>query len=127
MYDRPGKPLLFSPDERIELFRTALRDTPNTEVVGYHGLTVEFASQRAARFIIRGLRVTTDFEYETQLFGMNRHLRPDIETVFLLTAPQHRFLSSSLVKEVAAQGAELAGLVPTEVADALTSRLGRES
>lgn len=123
IYERPNKALAFSTDERIELFAQALGDLPNVEVTGYSGLTIDFARQRQAGFLVRGLRATTDFEYEYQLNTMNRHLAPTIESVFLMTSLQYAYLSSSLIKEVAAQGAPLEGLVPEVVARALRSRL----
>ena len=123
IYDRPNKVLAFNTDERIELFRQALGDIPNAEVTSYSGLTIDFARQRQAGFLVRGLRATTDFEYEYQLNTMNRHLAPSVESVFLMTSLQHAYLSSSLIKEVAAQGAPLEGLVPEVVARALRARL----
>lgn len=123
VYDRPSKVLAFSTGERIELFRQALGELANVEVASYTGLTIDFARQRRASFLVRGLRATTDFEYEYQLNTMNRHLAPAIESVFLMTSLQYAYLSSSLIKEVAAQGAPLDGLVPEVVARALTSGL----
>jgi pantetheine-phosphate adenylyltransferase len=123
VYDRPAKQLLFSAPERIAMFQQATADLANVEIVGYSGLTIDFARRRQARYLVRGLRATSDFEYEYQLNSMNRHLAPDLETVFLLTAVQHWFLSSSLIKEVAREGARLDGLVPDDVAQALRARL----
>jgi pantetheine-phosphate adenylyltransferase len=119
VFTRPSKSLAFSGEQRIALFARALADVPNVEVQGYDGLTIDFARQHAARFLIRGLRATSDFEYEYQMNTMNRHLEPTIETVFLMTSLQYAYLSSSLIKEVAAQGAHLKGLVPDFVAEAL--------
>jgi pantetheine-phosphate adenylyltransferase len=124
IYDRPSKALAFSCDERIELFRDAMADTPNIEVTGYHGLTVTFARERQARFLVRGLRTATDFDYERQLDTMNRYMEPHVDTVFLITAQQYGHLSSSLIKEIAAQGARIDDLVPAAAAVALRSRLG---
>jgi pantetheine-phosphate adenylyltransferase len=89
----------------------------------YDGLTVGAAQRAGAGFIVRGLRGTSDFEYEYQMTTMNRHLAPEVETVFLVTALEHLYLSSSLIKEVAAQGGALDGLVPGYVAEALRARL----
>jgi pantetheine-phosphate adenylyltransferase len=126
VFDRPAKQLLFSPEERIDLFRRAMDGTPNVEVVGYHGLTIHFARQQRARCIVRGLRASADFDYEAQMTSMNRHLEPRVDTLYLLTSVEHAFLSSSLVKEVAGHGASLAGLLPDVAAEALLRRLGRE-
>jgi pantetheine-phosphate adenylyltransferase len=121
--DRPSKRLLFAADERVALFRQALAGVPNVEVEPYDGLTVDAARRAGAGFIVRGLRGTSDFEYEYQMTTMNRHLAPTVETVFLVTALEHLYLSSSLIKEVAAQGGSLDGLVPAHVAEALRARL----
>ncbi len=125
VYDRPAKTLLFSAEERIALFRSSLEaaDAEDVVVEGYTGLTVHYAAARGARAIVRGLRAVTDFEYEYQMTTMNRHLEPKIETVFLMTSLEFAYLSSTIVKEVAAGGAELDGLVPPLVADALAARL----
>lgn len=123
VFDRPKKSLTFSGQERIELFRRGVADLPNVEVLGYSGLTIDFARQHGARFMLRGLRASSDFDYEVQLKSMNRHLAPRLDTVFLMTSLEHAFLSSSLIKEVAAEGAALGGLVPDFVAAALCERL----
>jgi pantetheine-phosphate adenylyltransferase len=120
--DLPRKPLVFSQDERIQLFRQAVQSVPNIAVEGYDGLTVEFARQRGAAALVRGLRATSDFEYEYQMTTMNRHLRPGLETIFMMTSLQYAYLSSSLIKEVASLGAQLDGLVPPHVAESLGSR-----
>ncbi len=124
VYDRPAKTLLFSPEERIELFRIGLHaaGAPNVVVEGYSGLTVTYARDRAA-CIVRGLRAVTDFDYEVQMAQMNHHLEADVETVFLQGALEFAYLSSTLVKDIARGGARLEGLVPAAVADALRSRL----
>jgi pantetheine-phosphate adenylyltransferase len=122
VYDRPSKRMLFTPEERMELFRASVRDLPNVEVRGYSGLTVDFARRLQAAALVRGLRATSDFEYEYQMTTMNRHLQPAIETVFLMTSVAHAYLSSSLIKEVAAEGAVLDGLVEPHVAGALRAK-----
>jgi pantetheine-phosphate adenylyltransferase len=127
VFDRPAKSLLFSPEERMQLFRTSLdaAGVANVEIAGYSGLTVDYARRRGATAIVRGLRAVTDFEYEYQMTSMNRHLRPEIETVFLMTSAEFAYLSATLVKEVAAGGAAVGGLVPPVVADALGARYRR--
>ena len=93
---------------------------------GYSGLTVQYARARGACAIVRGLRPVKDFANESQMATMNRHLEPEIETVFLMTSLRFAFLSSSLVKEVANGGANVDGLVPPAVAEALTRRFASE-
>lgn len=122
--DRPSKPLLFSQEERVALFQEAVADVPNLSVVGYAGLTVEQAARCGAVAIVRGLRAAPDFEYEHQIASMNRHLRPGLDTVFLITAPRHSHLSASLLKEVAALGGDVSAFVPPHVAAALAAKLG---
>ena len=125
--ERSSKPLLFDQEERVALFRWAVADVQNVIVEAYTGLTVEYAHQIGASVLLRGLRAAPDFEFEHQLAGMNRYLRPELETLFMLTAPERAHLSSSLIKDVAAQGVGLAGLVPPHVAAALTARLRSQS
>lgn len=120
--DLPRKPLLFSLEERIQLFREGVESIPNISIEGYSGLTVQYAAERGAAALVRGLRATFDFEYEYQMTTMNRHLRPDLETVFMMTSLKYAYLSSSLIKEVASLGANLEGLVPEHVAHALVRK-----
>lgn len=129
VYDRPAKSLLFSPEERIALARESINESNDgcrITVEGYSGLTVQYAKARGACAIVRGLRAVTDFEYEYQMTTMNRHLEPDVETVFLMTSLRFAYLSSSIVKEVAKGGANIEGLVPPGVAEALTRRFARD-
>jgi pantetheine-phosphate adenylyltransferase len=125
VYDRPAKSLLFPPEERIALVRASLgggADGCQIVVEGFSGLVVEYARARGARAIVRGLRAVTDFESEYQMTLMNRHLEPELETVFLMTSLRFAYLSSTLVKEVAALGADIDELVPPPVARALGRR-----
>jgi pantetheine-phosphate adenylyltransferase len=122
VYDRPAKSLLFDTDERVALWREALVGLPGVQVEGYSGLTVDYARTRGASAIVRGLRATGDFEFEYQVALMNRHLRGEIEGVFLMTSLEYAHVSSSLVKEIARLGADLKGLVPPHVAVALTRK-----
>ncbi len=135
LYDRvvvaiaanPGsKAPMFSFEERVELAKEALEDLPNVEVTGYAGLTVDFAKDRDLAVIIRGLRAVSDFEYEFQLANMNRHLTDEVETVFLTPTEKYTFISSSLVREVAALGGEIGEFVSPKVKDALLARCGRK-
>jgi pantetheine-phosphate adenylyltransferase len=122
VYDRPAKSLLFDTDERVALLREAVKHLPNVQVESYSGLTVGYAAERGAAAIVRGLRATADFEFEYQLTLMNRHLRAEIEGVFLMTSLELAHISSSLVKEIARLGANLEGLVPPHVAAALAQK-----
>jgi pantetheine-phosphate adenylyltransferase len=117
----PSKSPLFSTAERITMLGEVCRPWPNVEVAGFEGLLVDFARDRGASVIVKGLRAVSDFEYELQMAQMNRHL-DGIHTLFLATTPEHGYLSSSLVKDVARFGGELDGLVPPVVAEALRSR-----
>ncbi|HEU4624437.1 MAG TPA: pantetheine-phosphate adenylyltransferase [Steroidobacteraceae bacterium] len=102
----PNKTPLFSLDKRVELARQVLSDLPNVEVMGYSGLTVEFARKHQVSVIVRGLRAVSDFEFEFQLANMSRHLAREIETVFLTPQEQFTFISSSLIREIAILGGE---------------------
>ena len=126
VYDKPNKRLAFSTGQRLQLVREAIADLSNVEVASYSGLTVTYAVERGAQAIVRGLRATSDFDFEFQVALMNRHLNPTIEALFLMTSLEHAHLSSTLVKEVAALGASLDGLVPAHVAAALRTSTGGE-
>jgi len=115
----PRKQPLFDLDKRITLIREVLSDLPAVEVVGYQGLTVDAAQQNDAGVIIRGLRAVSDFEYEFQLATMNRHLADDVETVFLTPTEEFMFVSSTLVREIAALGGDVSGFVHAAVLQAL--------
>jgi pantetheine-phosphate adenylyltransferase len=122
VYDRPSKSLLFSTEERVALARQALAELPNVRAAPYSGLTVEFASQVGAQAIVRGLRVTSDFEWEYQMALTNRELAPEIEFVCLMTRQENAFLSSSIVKEIALLGGDVSGMAPPNVVAALENR-----
>jgi pantetheine-phosphate adenylyltransferase len=124
VYDTPDKRLLFSTDERTQIIRDTAAALPNVEVASYGTLTVDYAAARGASAVIRGLRATTDFDFEFQVALMNRHLNPDIEALFLMTSLEHAHISSTLVKEVARHGGNITGLVPQPVAAALSAKLG---
>ena len=114
----PGKAGLFSVDERMDLLREALRDLPNVTVSSFQGLLVDYCRAHEIPVIVKGLRAVSDFEYELQMAQMNRELA-NIETLFVPTAPQVGHLSSSLVKQVAMFGGDVARLVPKVVNDRL--------
>jgi pantetheine-phosphate adenylyltransferase len=114
-----GKQTYFDLDTRMRLANIVLADMPGVVVEPFEGLLVDFAQQRDAKAILRGLRAVSDFEYEFQLAGMNRSLNNEIETIFLTPAEQYAFLSSSLVREVAVLGGDVSRFVHPEVASAL--------
>jgi len=120
----PGKSPLFSLEERVELAEAVLSDVSGVSVTGYDGLTVEFARAHGLDVIVRGLRAVSDFEYEFQLATMNRHLTDEVETVFLTPTEQYTFVSSSLVREIAALGGDVSAFVHPQVAAALEAKFG---
>jgi pantetheine-phosphate adenylyltransferase len=107
---------MFTTDERVEFLHGALAHLSNVEVDVFRELVVEFAKKWDAKAIVKGLRVLSDFEWEFQMNQLNRHLAPDIETVYVMASPQVSFVSSSGVKEIAAYGGDISGLVPDPVA-----------
>ncbi|HVT73018.1 MAG TPA: pantetheine-phosphate adenylyltransferase [Lacunisphaera sp.] len=116
--DSTKKPL-FSPEQRVELIKANLHGLPNVDVVSFEGLLVEFARKQKAHAIIRGLRALSDFEFEFNMALMNRHLRPDVETIFVMPAEAYSYTSSSLVKQIAKLGGDVSKFVPPNVARAL--------
>ncbi|HET6645545.1 MAG TPA: pantetheine-phosphate adenylyltransferase [Fimbriimonadales bacterium] len=110
-----AKSTLFSPEERLEMLRDVSAPYPNVIVETFTGLLVEFAQKKQADALVRGLRAVSDFENEFQMALTNRKLAPDLETVFLMTSAENMFVSSSIVKEVAALGGDVRGLVPAQV------------
>ncbi len=120
------KQALFSVEERMEMVREVVQGIPNVEVAAFDGLLVDFAGHCGASVIIRGIRAVSDYEYELQMALMNRRLRPEIETVFLMAGEAHSFISSRLVKEVIRLGGNISGLVPRQVEVRLIERLSRD-
>jgi len=123
VYDTPDKPLLFTTEERAELVRQAVVTLPNVRVRVFTGLTINFAKKVKARTMVRGLRVSGDFEREFDLAMMNKKLSPDIELVCLMSDLRYQFLSSSLLKEAARLGGGVDDLVPKHVALALRKKV----
>ena len=121
----PSKVPMFGIDERVDLARKVLADISNVEVVGYTGLTVEFAARNGIGVIVRGLRAVADFEFEFQLANMGRHLNPDIETVYLTPKEQYTFISSSMVREIATLGGNVSEFVHPLVLAAFKRRLAK--
>ena len=119
----PTKQPLFSAPERVALIEACVSDLGRSVTVeAFEGLTVEFARRQQAGFVVRGLRAVSDFEFELQLAHTNRRLAPEVDTVFLMTALEHGYISSSLSKEVAKFGGDISGMVPKPVADALEAK-----
>lgn len=128
VYARSEKPgALFSTDERVDMAREAFAACPNVLVESFTGLAVEYARERGATTIVRGLRAVSDFEYEFKLAHMNAHLAPEVEVVCLMTSSRHSFISSSLIREVASLGGDLRGLVPELVLRALAGKYACQS
>lgn len=123
VYDRPLKSLMFAPEERMELVRQAFDGNPKIRVTGYSGLTIDFARKIQAQVLVRGLRVFSDFEFEFRMALANQRLATDIETVALITAEEHTFLSSSTVREIAALGGDVSSMVPPFVDKALRAKV----
>ena len=113
---------LFSVAERVDIAREVFAGNPNVEVDTFEGLLVEYARRRRAGVIVRGLRAISDFEYEMQMALMNRNLNPEVETVFMMPAEPYTYVSSRLVKEVAALGGSVTNLVPRLVEDRLREK-----
>lgn len=122
VYDTPSKSLLFNTEERVSLLREAVADIGNIEVRPFNGLVVQTAREAGAVTIIRGLRSGPDFEYECQMFFMNRRLEPEVDMVSLMSDQEHTFISSSLLKEVAQLGGDISDMVPPNVANALAEK-----
>src|SRR6187455_14977 len=113
---------LFTVQERVEIAREVFHSYPNVEVDTFDGLLVEYARRKRASVIVRGLRAISDFEYEMQMALMNRHLNPDVETVFMMPAETYTYVSSRLVKEVVALGGSVTNLVPSLVESRLREK-----
>src|SRR5438105_14176517 len=116
---------VFSAEERVRFLSGATSGLPNITVEPFSTLLVDFARERGAMAIVKGLRAISDFEYELEMNQLNRRQAPDVESVYLMASAKYSFLSSSGVKELATFGGDIAELVPAEVAEALKERLGR--
>lgn len=125
--ESPGKGPALSLALRVDLARQALAHYPNVEVRGFNGLLAHFVRELGAGVLLRGLRAVSDFEYEFQLASMNRHLIPEVETLFLTPAEQYGFISSSLVREISRLGGDVSDFVPPAVAAALQAEWQRTS
>jgi len=125
--ESPAKRPALGLDLRVELARNALAAHPNVEVRGFDGLLAHFVRDLGAGVLLRGLRAVSDFEYEFQLASMNRHLIPDVETLFLTPAEEYGFISSSLVREISRLGGDVSAFVPPAVAKALQAEWQRNT
>ena len=118
-----SKSPLFDLEERVAILTEVCQDLPNVSIDSFEGLLVNYAAENGATVIVKGLRAVSDFEYELQMALMNRRLKQDVETVFLMTGAEHSYLSSSIVKEIARLGGSVEGLVPQSVERRLQSKL----
>ena len=114
---------LFTTPERVALTRAAVQGIPGTTVEEFDGLLVDYARQKQARVLVRGLRAVSDFEYEFQMALMNRRLAPQVETIFLMTKDEYMFISSRMVKQIALLGGDVSDFVPAVVKQALQAKL----
>ena len=124
VYATPSKDLLFTTEERVQLFQEGVGDLPNVEVREFSDLVVRFARQAGAAVIIRGLRSGADFEYEYDMAFMNRRLERSVDMVSFMTSQDYMFVSSSLLKEVARLGGDVTGMVPPHVVVAVYAKFG---
>jgi pantetheine-phosphate adenylyltransferase len=122
VYDTRGKDVLFTTEERVELVRQAIANLPNVEVESYSGLTIDFAKKVKAQTMVRGLRISADFQREFDMAMMNKRLFPELELVCLMSTLGYQFLSSGLLKEVASLGGNIDEFVPNHVAEALKKK-----
>lgn len=117
-----AKKSLFTPDERVEMIREVTKQIPNVEVESFSGLVVEYAELKQANILVRGLRAITDFEYELQIAQVNHKQNPNVDTIFLTTAVEYSYISSSLVKEFASYGSDVSQFVPPLIVEKLKDK-----
>lgn len=122
----PTKSPLFSAEERKDLIVSIASHIPNVVVDSFDGLLIEYCASKNASVIVRGLRVTTDFEYELQIAHANADLRPQIDTIFLPTRTKHGFVSASLVREIASHGGDVSRYAPKVVCEALSKKFAKK-
>lgn len=116
----------FTVEERVEMIKKSVGHIPNVEVDHYEGLLADYAAQKNASAIVKGLRAVTDFEYEFQMALTNKKLNPEVETLFLTTSAENMYLSSSMVKQIASMGGDITEFVPTAIHDDIIKRLRKE-
>lgn len=125
MHNQTKKPM-FTPEERQAFLRRVTSHLDNVEIDMFGGLLAEYARQRGACTIVKGLRAVSDFESEFQMALANRKLNPDLDTTFLMTSAEYMYLSSSIVKDIAAHGGDIAGFVSPELVDEVLKRMRKE-
>ncbi len=125
--DSAAKRPLFDGAERVAMASQVLAGLPNVEVMGFSNLLMEFVRAQGAKIILRGLRAVSDFEYEFQMSGMNRHLYPDVETMFLTPSEQFTFISATIVREIARFGGDVSHFVHPEVARRIRARVAEHA
>ena len=113
----------FTPQERVEMIKKCINDLPNVSVEHYEGLLADYAAQKGATAIIKGLRAMSDFEYEFQMALTNKKLNPNVETLFLTTAAENMYLSSSMVKQIASMGGDIDSFVPAVIKQDIINRI----
>ncbi len=123
VYEKSDKSLSFTTEERVDLTRRAVANLPNVEVKSFTGLVIDFAKQEKAQVMVRGLRMSADFEREFEMAMMNKKLFPELDLLCLMASQEYQFLSSSLLKEVASLEGNISDLVPEHVAEALRKRV----
>jgi len=123
VYDMHDNDVLFPTDERVALFREAVRDLPGVSVEPFRGLTVAFAREQGATVLVRGIRAVTGFETEFDMALMNKKIAPEVESVYLMATLDHLFISGTRIREVARLGYDVADLVPAHVAESLRQKL----
>ena len=119
-----AKTPLFSVEERVNMLHILTKNLSNVRIESFSGLSVDFAREAGAGFIVRGLRAITDFDYELQMSQTNRIMAPEIDTIFLTTSLQYAYLSSTTVREVASYGGDISNFVPPEVEKAVMKKFG---
>lgn len=119
------KDILFTPAERRAMLRNLTRPYSNVEIDSFRGLLVDYAREKGAHVVVRGLRAISDFEYEFQMAHMNKKLAPDVDTVFMMTGERYSYISSNIVKEIAAFGGKIDDLVPATVREQVLKKIGK--
>ena len=128
VYNPQKDSFLFTPQERIEMFREELKDVEERVLYdNFHGLLVDYVDSKQATIIIRGLRAVSDFDYEFQMALMNRRMKPHIETIFLMTGAAHFYTAARLIKEIASLDGNVDGLVPPHVVQRLKEKFAKKT
>jgi pantetheine-phosphate adenylyltransferase len=121
--DSVSKQPMFTAADRVSMARDTLASLPNVDVIRFSSLLMDFVREQGAKIILRGLRAVSDFEYEFQMAGMNRHLHPDVETLFLTPSEQYTFISATIVREIARFGGDVSHFVHPAVGDRIRARV----